>query len=167
MFPHKRLNLTWMKTQTMKWIYPQHFVNTCIQNRNWTNKAIFTIGSVASNWACALLYCYKYGPDPDALAASQLQNKVQAVLLRPRQPLQSQPCVPDGNSPVSRHQQIKFQSKLIFYLINGLFSTTAAHEVRRAGVLTCGSCHLECSARPHPHCAWSCQVPKTAEITLF
>ena len=91
MFPHKRLNLTWMKTQTMKWIYPQHFVNTCIQNRNWTNKAIFTIGSVASNWACALLYCYKYGPHPAALAASQLQNKVQAVLPRPRHPLRSQP----------------------------------------------------------------------------
>ena len=39
--------------------------------------------------------------------------------------------------------------------------------VRRAGVLTCGSCHLERSARPHPHRGWSCQVPKTAEITLF
>ena len=32
-----------------------------------------------------------------------------------------------------------------------LLSTTAAHEVRRAVVLTCGSCHLERSARPHPH----------------
>jgi len=28
---------------------------------------------------------------------------------------------------------------------------TAAHEVRRAGVLTCGSCHLERSARQHLH----------------
>jgi len=36
---------------------------------------------------------------------------------------------------------------LIFHLIDGL-STTAAHEVRRAGVLTCGSCHLERSALP-------------------
>ena len=45
--------------------------------------------------------------------------------------------------------------------------TAAAHEVRRAGVLTYGSCHLERSARPHPRRGWSCQVPKTAEITLF
>ena len=52
-------------------------------------------------------------------------------------------------------------------LTDGLLSTTAAHEVRRAGVRTCGSCHLERSARPHPHRGWSCQVPKTAEITLF
>jgi len=37
--------------------------------------------------------------------------------------------------------------------------------VRQAGVLTCGSCHR--SARPHPHRAWSCQVPKTAESTLY
>jgi len=36
-------------------------------------------------------------------------------------------------------------------VIDGLLSTTAAHEVRRAGVLTCGSCHLERSARQHPH----------------
>ena len=28
-----------------------------------------------------------------------------------------------------------------------------------AGVLTCGSCHLERSARPHPHLGWSCQFP--------
>ena len=130
----------------MKWIFPQHFVNTCIQNRNWTNNSIFTIGSVASNWACALLYCYKYGPDPAALAASQLQNEVQAVLLRPRHPLRSQPGVSDGNSPVSRCQQITFRATLIFHLIDGLLSTTAAHEVRRVGVLTCGSCHLERSA---------------------
>ena len=40
---------------------------------------------------------------------------------------------------------------LIFHLVDGLLFTTAAHEVRRAGVLTCGSCHLERSARPHPH----------------
>ena len=53
------------------------------------------------------------------------------------------------------------------HLIDGLLSTTAAHEVRRAGVLTCGSCHLERSARPHPRRGSSCQVPKTAEITLF
>ena len=52
-------------------------------------------------------------------------------------------------------------------LIDGLFLTTAAHEVRRAGFLTCESCHLERSARPHPHRRWSCQVPETAQITLF
>ena len=51
--------------------------------------------------------------------------------------------------------------------IDGLLSTTAAHRVRRAGVLTCGSCHLERSARQHPHRGWSCQVPKTAKIRLF
>jgi len=32
---------------------------------------------------------------------------------------------------------------LNFHLVDGLLSNTAAHEVRRAGVLTCGSCHLE------------------------
>ena len=42
-------------------------------------------------------------PDPAALAAGQLQNKVQAVLPRPRHPLRSQPGVFDGNCPVSRH----------------------------------------------------------------
>jgi len=57
----------------------------------------------------------------------------------------------DGNSAVSRRQQITFRATLIFHLIDGLLSTTAAHEVRRAGVLTCKSCHLERSARPHPH----------------
>jgi len=36
-----------------------------------------------------------------------------------------------------------------------------------AGVLTCGSCHLQSSARPHPHRAWSSQAPQTAQITLF
>ena len=41
------------------------------------------------------------------------------------------------------------------------------HEVRRAGVLTCGFCHLERSDRPHPHRGWFCQVPKIAHITLF
>ena len=41
-------------------------------------------------------------PDPAALAAGQLQNKVQAVLPRPRHPRRSQPGVSDGNSPVSR-----------------------------------------------------------------
>ena len=40
---------------------------------------------------------------------------------------------------------------LIFHLIGGHLSTTAAHEVWRAGILTCGSCHQERSARPHPH----------------
>ena len=45
-------------------------------------------------------------PDPAALAAGQLQNKVQAVLPRPRHQLRSQPGVSDGNSPVSRRQQI-------------------------------------------------------------
>jgi len=63
-------------------------------------------------------------------------------------------------------QRITFRATLIFHLIDGLFYTTAAHEVRRAGVLTRGSRHLERSARPHPHRGWSCQVPKTAEITL-
>jgi len=43
-----------------------------------------------------------------------------------------------GNGPVSRHQQITFRATLIFHLIDGLLSTTAVHEVRRAGVLTCG-----------------------------
>jgi len=66
-------------------------------------------------------------------------------------PLRSQPGVSDANSPVSRRQQIMFRATLIFHLIDRLLSTTAAHEVRRAGVLTCGSCRLERSARPHPH----------------
>ena len=90
-------------------------------------------------------------PDPAALAAGQLQNKVQAVLPRPRHPLRSQPGLSDGNSSVSRRQQITFRATLIFHLIDGLLSTTAAHEVRRACVLTCGSCHLERSARQHPY----------------
>ena len=106
-------------------------------------------------------------PDPAALAAAQLQNKVHTALPRPRHPLRSQPGVSDGNSLVSRHQQITFRATLIFHLIDGLLSTTAAHEVRRAGVLTCGSCHLECSARPHPHRGWSYQALQTAQITLF
>jgi len=42
----------------------------------------------------------------------------------------------DGNSSVSRHQQITLGATLIFHLVDGLLSTTAAHEVRRAGVLT-------------------------------
>ena len=61
------------------------------------------------------------------------------------------PGVSDGNSSVSRRQQITLRATLIFHLIDGLLSTTAAHEVQRTGVLTCGSCHLERSARPHPH----------------
>ena len=65
--------------------------------------------------------------------------------------IHSQPGVSGGNSPVSRRQQITLRATLIFHLIDGLLSTTAAHEVWRAGVLTCGSCHLERSARPHPH----------------
>jgi len=105
--------------------------------------------------------------DSAALAAGQLQNKVQAVLPRPCHPLWSQPGVSDWIGPVSRHQQITFRATLIFHLIDGLFSTTAAHEARRAGVLTCMSRYLECSAWPHPHRGWSCQVLKTAEITLF
>ena len=56
---------------------------------------------------------------------------------------------------------------IILHVIDGLLSTTAAYEVRRAGVLKCRSCHLERSARPHPHRGLSCQVPKTAAITLF
>ena len=66
-------------------------------------------------------------------------------------PLRSQPGVSVRNSPVSRRQQITLRAMLIFHLIDELLSTTAAHEVRRVGVLTCGSCHLERSARPHPH----------------
>jgi len=59
--------------------------------------------------------------------------------------------VSDGNSSVSRRQQITLRATtLIFHLVDGL-STTAAHEVRRAGVLTRRSCHPERSARPHPH----------------
>ena len=49
---------------------------------------------------------------------------VQAVLPRPRHPIRSQPGVSDGNSPVSRRQQITFQATLIFHLIDGLFLTT-------------------------------------------
>jgi len=86
-----------------------------------------------------------------ALAAGQLQNKVQAVLPRPRHPLRPQAGVSDGNSAVSRRQQITLRAMLIFHLVDGLLSTTVAHEVRRAGVLTCRSCNLERSARPHPH----------------
>ena len=61
------------------------------------------------------------------------------------------PAYLTGNSPVSRRQQITVRATLIFHLIDGLLSTTAAHEVRRAGVLTCGSCHLGRSALPHTH----------------
>ena len=84
-------------------------------------------------------------PDPAALAAGQLQNTVQAVRPRPRHPLRSQPGVSDGNSPVSRRQQITFRAMLIFHLIDGLLSTTAAHlnEVGRASALTYGFYHLE------------------------
>ena len=57
-------------------------------------------------------------PDPAALAAGQLQNKVQAVLPRPRHPLRSQPGVSDGNGPVSRRQQITLRAPLIFHLIS-------------------------------------------------
>ena len=70
------------------------------------------------------------------------------VLPRPRHLLRSQPGVSDGNSPVSRRQQITLRATLIFHLVDELLSTTAAHEVRRADVLKCGSCHLERSARP-------------------
>jgi len=84
--------------------------------------------------------------NPAALAAGKLQNKVQAVLTCPRHPLRSQPLVSDGNCSVSRCQQITFRATLIFHLIDGLLSTTAAREVRWAGVLTCGSCCLERSA---------------------
>jgi len=90
-------------------------------------------------------------PDPAALAAGQLQNKVQAVLPRPRHPLWSQRGISDGNGPVSRRQQIPFWATFIFHLVDGLFSTTAAHEVPRAGIFTCRSCHLERSAQPHSH----------------
>ena len=60
-------------------------------------------------------------------------------------------CLQSSIHTVSRRQQITLRATLIFHLIDALLSTTAAHEVRRAGVLTCGSCHLERSARPHPH----------------
>jgi len=68
---------------------------------------------------------------------------------------------------VCRRRQITFQATLIFHLIDGLLSTTAAHEVRRAGVLTCGSYHLERSARPQKLRGWSCQVLEIAQIELF
>ena len=68
---------------------------------------------------------------------------------------------------VCRRQQITFQATLIFHLIDGLLSTTAAHEVRWAGVLTCGSYHLERSAWPQKLRGWSCQVPEIAQIELF
>ena len=67
-------------------------------------------------------------PDPAALAAGQLQDKVQAVLPRPRHPLRSQAGVSDGNSSVSRRQQITFRATLIFHLIYGLLSTTKFGE---------------------------------------
>ena len=51
-------------------------------------------------------------PDPATLAAGQLQNKVQAVLPRPRHPLRSQPGLSDGDGPVSRRRQITFRSGL-------------------------------------------------------
>ena len=79
----------------------------------------------------------------------------------------SMPMTWKQSSQSSRHQQFTFPAAPIFHLIDGLLSTTAAHKIWQAGVLTCGSCHLEHSARPHPHCGWSCQVPKTAEITLL
>jgi len=66
-----------------------------------------------------------------------------------------------------RFCSVPLRATLIFHLVDGLLSTTAALEVRRAGVLACGSCRLERSARPHPHRGRSCQVPKTAEIILF
>jgi len=40
------------------------------------------------------------------------------------------------------------------------------NEVRRAGVRTCGSCHLECSVRPHPQRGWSC-VGKCLNNTIL
>ena len=42
----------------------------------------------------------------------------------PRHPLRSQPGVSDGNSSVSRRQQITFRATLIFHLIDELLSTT-------------------------------------------
>jgi len=53
------------------------------------------------------------------------------------------------------------------FISRNLRKLLVAHDVRRAGVLMCGSRHLERSVRPRPHRGWSCQVPKTAEITLF
>jgi len=60
------------------------------------------------------------------------------VLPRPRHPLRSQPGVSEGNGPVSRYQHITFRATLIFHLIDGLLSTTAAHEVRRAALSHAG-----------------------------
>ena len=37
---------------------------------------------------------------------------------------------------------------VIFHLSDGLRSTTVAHEVQRVCVLSCRSCHLECTVRP-------------------
>ena len=55
--------------------------------------------------------------------------------------------VSDRNSSISWCQL----ATLIFHLINGLLCTMALHKVWQAGVLilTCGSCHLKRSARPH------------------
>jgi len=101
--------------------------------------------------------------DPAASAAGQLQNKFKLCCLVHAIHYGRSPAYLNGNSSVSRRQQITLRATLIFHLIDGLLSTqvvlvyrttcstTAAHEVRRAGVLTCGSCHLERSARPHPH----------------
>jgi len=50
---------------------------------------------------------------PAALAAGQLQNKVQAVLPRQCHPIRAQPGVSDGNSPLIRRQQITFQAGLL------------------------------------------------------
>ena len=56
-----------------------------------------------------------------------------------------------GKRDTEEVQLATLRATLIFHLIDGLLSTTAAHEVRRAGVLTCGSCHLERSARQNHH----------------
>jgi len=60
-------------------------------------------------------------PDPAALAAGQLQNKVQAVLPRPppSTTVAARRRLSDGNSPVSQRQQITFRATLIFHLYHG------------------------------------------------
>jgi len=46
-------------------------------------------------------------------------------------------------------------------------ATSTSHEVWRACVFPCRSCHLERTAWQYFHHVWFCQIPKAVEITLF
>ena len=84
-----------------------------------------------------------WSPDPAALAAGQLLCCLVRAIHYGRSPSYLTETVQSVGASRSR--------TLIFHLVDGLLSTTAVHEVRRVGVLTCGSCHLERSVRPHRH----------------